>query len=383
MKDNMSSDTKRFLMEPKHDNISVHSFLGLGMENMGISSKMDEFSPGLVDFSFLPDVYGGLDPWSKQDGEAGLKPEILDGILDEVEEVEHIYASHHPSSTANHFLPETQATKEASELDGEPYGFMNFSSESYPPGGSIGLSEWSNETAAPQAESSGNVIDKPGDNRKPLSTLLGSWVGRGRRRNKNLLNTRCSSSRFQCCRSDSDGGTKSSVSYDFRPRREPFENYTHHTTEITLLSDDSITSSESEDDISVSTIKSKSRGDRRKHQRMWTIDEVVKLLDGISHFGLGKWTDIKNFFFHSSSYRTPVDIRDKWRNLLKASDSNNHNGDEEAEEKRRWSAGRTIPKDILHRVRELASLHSKSLCDFHGSSRSQSTSRKKKKKKKS
>lgn len=67
-------------------------------------------------------------------------------------------------------------------------------------------------------------------------------------------------------------------------------------------------SSESEDDLSV-TIKSKSRGDRRKHQRMWTIDEVVKLLDGISHFGLGKWTDIKNSFFHSASHRTPVDIR--------------------------------------------------------------------------
>ena len=76
-----------------------------------------------------------------------------------------------------------------------------------------------------------------------------------------------------------------------------------------MSSDDPITSSESEDDKSVTTIKSKSRSDRRKHQRMWTIDEVVKLLDGISHFGLGKWTDIKNLFFHSASHRTPVDIR--------------------------------------------------------------------------
>lgn len=45
-------------MEPKHDNFAVDSFLGLGMENMGlISSKMEEFSLGL-DFSFLPDDYG-------------------------------------------------------------------------------------------------------------------------------------------------------------------------------------------------------------------------------------------------------------------------------------------------------------------------------------
>ncbi|CAG7880680.1 unnamed protein product [Brassica rapa] len=351
--DNMSSDTKRFLMEPRHDNISVDSFLGLGMENMGItSSKMDEFSLGL-DFSFLPDDFGALDSWSKQDGEAGLKPEILDGFLDEVEEVEHIYSSH---------LPETQVKKEVSELDGEPYGLMNFSSESYSPSGSIGLSDWSKETAVSHAESSVKVKDEPEDDRKPLSTLLGSWVGRGRSRNKNLLNTRCT-------RLDSFSETKSCLSYDFRPRKEPMDD--------TLLSDDPITSSESEDDISVTTIKSKIRTDRRKHHRMWTIDEVVKLLDGISHFGLGKWTDIKNLFFHSSSHRTPVDIRDKWRNLLKASCSNKHNGDEEGEEKRRWSAGRTIPKDILHRVRELASLHSKSLCDFHGSSRN---SRKKKKK---
>ncbi|KAJ4906978.1 TRF-like 8 [Raphanus sativus] len=330
-------------MELKHDNIFVDSFLGLG---------------------------GGLDPWSKQDREAGLKPEILDGFLDEVEEVEHIYASHHPSSTANHSLPEKQVKKESSELDGEPYGLMNFSSETYSPNRST--------------ESSGNVKDgfatrnsnemhcssyESEDDRKPLSTLLGSWVGRGRSRNKNLLNTRYS-------RLDSFSEAKSCVSYDFRPRKEPLENYIHHTTENTL-------SSESEDDLSV-TIKSKSRGDRRKHQRMWTIDEVVKLLDGISHFGLGKWTDIKNSFFHSASHRTPVDIRDKWRNLLKASHRYRHNGDEEGEEKRRWSAGRTIPKDILHRVRELASLHSKSkpLCDVHSSSRSSSTSRKKKKKKK-
>jgi hypothetical protein len=34
----------------------VDSFLGLGMENMGLTSKMEEFSHGF-DVSFLPD-YG-------------------------------------------------------------------------------------------------------------------------------------------------------------------------------------------------------------------------------------------------------------------------------------------------------------------------------------
>lgn len=47
---------KQFVMETKQDNNAVDSFLGLGMENMGISSKMEEFSHGF-DFNFLPD-YG-------------------------------------------------------------------------------------------------------------------------------------------------------------------------------------------------------------------------------------------------------------------------------------------------------------------------------------
>ncbi|KAL1209926.1 Telomere-binding protein 1 [Cardamine amara subsp. amara] len=374
------SNMKHFLMEPKHDNIAVDSFLGLGMENMGIGSNMEEFSHGF-DFSFLPD-YGGLDYCSTQDVEAGLELEILDGFLDEVDEVEDIYASHNLSSI------ETEVKKKVSELDGDPYGLMNFSSETYSPriSGSIGLSEWSKETV-PNAESKNVSSDKikdsldthcfyaSEDDRKPLSTFISSWGKRGKNRKKNLRNTACS-------RLNSSGRRMSSVSYDFRPRKGPMKKYIQTSTENTLSDDDQLTSSESEDDISV-TNTSKSRSDRRKHQRMWTVDEVVKLVDGISHFGVGKWTDIKNLFFHSASYRTPVDIRDKWRNLLKASYTEKRNDSIQAEEKRR-SGVYPIPKDILHRVRELASLHpyplSKSLSFAHDSSRSLSISRKKKKK---
>ncbi|VVB02429.1 unnamed protein product [Arabis nemorensis] len=348
------SDMKHFLMEPKHDNFAVDSFLGLGMENMGISYKMEEFSHG-YDFSFLPD-YRGLESCTTHDGDAGLKLEILDGFLDEVDEVEDIYASHDLSSVGDRIFPETEVKKKVSELDGDPCGFLNFSSESYSPGisGSNGLSEWSKETV-PRAESqnvsSGKVKEsldstsnnmhglyESGDDNKPLSTL-GSWVGQGKNRKKNLVNTSRS-------RLDSFVGPMSPVSYDFRPRKGPLKKYIHTTTVDVLSDDDQQTSSESDDDISV-RITSKSRTDRRKHQRMWTVDEVVKLVDGISHFGVGKWTDIKNHFFQSVSHRTPIDIRDKWRNLLKASYTDKHN-DGEVEEKRR-SAAPPIPKDILHR----------------------------------
>ncbi|CAA7042148.1 unnamed protein product [Microthlaspi erraticum] len=361
---------KHYLMEPKHDNVAVDSFLGLGMENMGISSKMEEFSHGF-DFNFLPD-YGGSDSCSTQDRESGLKLEILEGFLDEVDEVEDIYAPHNLSSIGDHCLPDTQVKKQVSDTDGDPYGLMNLSSESYSSGisGSIGLSEWSKETV-PHSEFK-NVLDtnsketlcfcEPGDDKKPLSTFIGSWVGRGKSRKTNSFNTARS-------RSDCSGGAMSCVSYDFRPRKGPLRKHIHTITE-NALSDDQLTSSESEDDICV-TNTSKSRSDRRKNQRMWTLDEVVKLVNGISHFGVGKWTDIKNLFFRYESHRTPIDIRDKWRNLLKAS---KHVDGEE-----RKSPARPIPKDILDRVRELASLHLKSLSFVHDSSRSRNISRKKKK----
>ncbi|XP_010509403.1 PREDICTED: uncharacterized protein LOC104785817 [Camelina sativa] len=368
------SDMKRFLMEPTHDNTAVDSFLGLGMETMGLSSTMDEFSHAF-DFSFLPD-YGGLDSCTTQDVEAGLKFQILDGFLDEVEEVEDIYASHDLSSTSNHILPETEDMKKVSELeDGGPYGNISFHSESYSPGisGSTGLSEWSKETV-PHAESQNVSREKlkdsldsneSEDDKKPLSTFIGSWAKRSRNRKKNFPNTAYR-------RLDSSGER---MSYDFRPRKGPIKKYMHTSTENTFP-DDQLTSSESEDDISVRKT-SRTRSDRRKHQRMWTVDEVMTLVDGISHFGVGKWTDIKNNFFQSATHRTPVDIRDKWRNLLKAS----YNAGEA--EERRKSSSRPMPKDILHRVRELASRHpspfSRSSCLVYDSSRSQSTSKKKKK----
>lgn len=72
-------------------------------------------------------------------------------------------------------------------------------------------------------------------------------------------------------------------------------------------SDDDIFSSDSDDDR-VRKRKSKI-DDRRKNQRMWTLSEVMKLIDGISQFGVGKWTDIKRLLFSSSSHRTPIDLR--------------------------------------------------------------------------
>ncbi|KAG4959552.1 hypothetical protein JHK87_036185 [Glycine soja] len=110
--------------------------------------------------------------------------------------------------------------------------------------------------------------------------------------------------------------------------------------------------SESEDECSTS--KRSRRKDRRKHQKMWTLPEVLKLVEGISEYGVGRWTDIKRFLFSSSSYRTPIDLRDKWRNLLRASSAQKTSREAEQNDE---LALRPLPFNVVHRVRELAKIH--------------------------
>ena len=53
---------------------------------------------------------------------------------------------------------------------------------------------------------------------------------------------------------------------------------------------------------------------QRKRKR-WTDQEVDFLLEGVRLFGVGNWKDIQNHFqFGDRSY---VDLKDKYRNLLK------------------------------------------------------------------
>lgn len=94
---------------------------------------------------------------------------------------------------------------------------------------------------------------------------------------------------------------------------------------------------------------------RRKHHTVWTIAEVRKLIDGVSQYGVGRWSRIKKLFFPTSAHRTSVDIKDKWRNLLKASGIQEQN--KRQGEKRRNMAWRPLPKPILRRVCELAIMY--------------------------
>ncbi|KAJ0970346.1 hypothetical protein J5N97_023223 [Dioscorea zingiberensis] len=74
---------------------------------------------------------------------------------------------------------------------------------------------------------------------------------------------------------------------------------------------------------------------KRKNHRQWTLDEITQLIDGVSQYGVGKWTYIKRFSFSTSSYRTSVD--------LKVKPQKNRNV--------------PIPESVLRRVKELSNIY--------------------------
>lgn len=112
-----------------------------------------------------------------------------------------------------------------------------------------------------------------------------------------------------------------------------------------LQSDKEASMSESEEDNVVVVKLEEDGGGRRKHHILWTVSEVRRLIEGVSQYGVGRWSRIKKDLFSTSAHRTPVDLKvipllqicvnksytseavcadgmllqDKWRNLLKAS----------------------------------------------------------------
>ncbi|KAL6641002.1 hypothetical protein ACP70R_019183 [Stipagrostis hirtigluma subsp. patula] len=59
------------------------------------------------------------------------------------------------------------------------------------------------------------------------------------------------------------------------------------------------------------------RSGGRKNNDHWTQEEVTKLVDGVSAYGVGKWRWVWKAHF-STSIRTAMHLKDKWRNLVKA-----------------------------------------------------------------
>lgn len=62
-------------------------------------------------------------------------------------------------------------------------------------------------------------------------------------------------------------------------------------------------------DDNIATVPTAKGGIRRKHHRAWTLGEVMKLVEGVSRYGAGRWSEIKRLAFASYSYRTSVDLK--------------------------------------------------------------------------
>ncbi|KAG0549376.1 hypothetical protein BDA96_01G250200, partial [Sorghum bicolor] len=65
-----------------------------------------------------------------------------------------------------------------------------------------------------------------------------------------------------------------------------------------------------------SACRGKTFGGRKKIKR-WTSLEVENLVIGVSKLGVRNWTKVKRDYF-KTSFRTQVNLKDKWRDLLRA-----------------------------------------------------------------
>jgi hypothetical protein len=100
--------------------------------------------------------------------------------------------------------------------------------------------------------------------------------------------------------------------------------------------------------VNVTTKPTNASGKPKAH-RPWTLVEVEALVRGVTHYGRGQWADIKALNMDGVSAalvnRSAVDLKDKWRNLLRVAMM-------PALYKRREVNG--VPAEILEQVRVLA-----------------------------
>ncbi|KAI4365605.1 hypothetical protein MLD38_021573 [Melastoma candidum] len=438
-----ASQVKHEQEEPKDSNFYVDNFLSMDMDNDGKYFGIDEFSNQEDHKPKSAKV--GRHSYITQQGEEDLNLGALDGILDEIDEVEGDDAAQSLAAACKDYLLDLDFTQEISALNHRPSDKIrigNSSSDSHSPrcsGSSNGAVVMSESSAGTDPEHNG----RDGTCKVSVNYEMNVY-GRdqhGHAQQSGVINHLTSSNIGEPNELWNMTTIRAAVHYDGRNsfaeasvddmdlrqkrQRKPTRRYIEESTEPKLsrslhtreklvnttskgqrprgrppgplrsmmpgmmtslpmeeessegvgIGTSSRASSEkglvekhencSEDELGESSFEDESEdeitrnrpkksGDRRKQQRMWTLPEVVKLVDGISEFGVGRWTQIKRLSFAASPYRTPIDLRDKWRNLLRASCALKPNNGTTGPEK---NSGRLLPKSLLRRVHELASLH--------------------------
>ncbi|KAE8716417.1 Translin family protein isoform 1 [Hibiscus syriacus] len=402
-----ATDVEHLLVEPQSEHISVDGVLCFGKESIEKHLKMEDFSCAF-DYGWKIGC-GGLDSIYGEGGD-DMKLEVLDGLLDEVDEVDDIHAAHDLSSACEDFLLDIEFPETFSELDHishEVSNLHNSSSESHSPGFSVsnsvgGISESSFVTAQ-ESNYKNSVLGKmvncdlhhtfgskcscpdpvmetgrhskehdqdfvESDDEKPLVSFILSnkkvkssvEVPKGDTHLRQKILRKPTRRYIEEFSRNSATGKKClkvepQKEFPQVPESQPWRGRPTKTVPKLEFESDCELSASEPDDERKRTKRSKMVCDRRKNQRMWTLAEVIKLVDGIAQYGVGRWTDIKKLLFASSSHRTPVDLRDKWRNLLRSSSALEQNmREDEANAKHNV---RMLPKTVVCRIRELATIH--------------------------
>jgi len=89
----------------------------------------------------------------------------------------------------------------------------------------------------------------------------------------------------------------------------------------------------------------------KKKHNPWSLKETSSLIEGVRVAGLGKWAEIKRLgisnIAETLSKRSPVDLKDKWRNLSRVARL------PKAALKNRMQKNSDVPLDLILEVREL------------------------------
>ncbi|KAK8542069.1 hypothetical protein V6N12_014678 [Hibiscus sabdariffa] len=367
-----ATQVEHLLEEPKSEHVSLDRVLCFGKENLEKHLKMEDFFSCPLDYNWKINC-GGLNGQGGDD----LKLEVLDGLLDEVDEVDDIQAADDLSGACEDFQLDIECPERLSESDCAPHegsSLRNLNSQSHgwkssahfscPFCGSSSSAGGISESSAATVQESNNqngVLKKMfcGDLhhtfkskfgcQAPVTDTIGPTIEHMQTFDESdddekplvsfILSTKSVKSSFEVTK----GGTLLRQKRLRKPTSRYIEEFSRNSTS------------------GKKCLKAGSQGDlpqlvsepqRQRGRPKKIVPKILRVGQGNGYFTVlcAFW-----LLFASSAYRTPVDLRDKWRNLLRSSSAHEHNR-RECETKPKHAV-RPLPMPVVCRIHELATIH--------------------------
>ncbi|KAK8638955.1 hypothetical protein V6N13_137361 [Hibiscus sabdariffa] len=306
-----ATQVEHLLEEPKSEHVSLDRVLCFGKENLEKHLKMEDFFSCPLDYNWKINC-GGLNGQGGDD----LKLEVLDGLLDEVDEVDDIQAADDLSGACEDFQLDIECPERLSESDCAPHEGSKSSAatvqESNNQNGVLkkmfcgdlhhtfkskfGCQAPVTDTIGPTIEHM-QTFDESDDDEKPLVSFI--------------LSTKSVKSSFEVTK----GGTLLRQKRLRKPTSRYIEEFSRNSTS------------------GKKCLKAGSQGDLPQ-----LVSEPQRQR--------GRPKKI-----------VPKILRDKWRNLLRSSSAHEHNRRELQCETKPKHAVRPLPMPVVCRIHELATIH--------------------------